>query len=288
MQRILTLVFLLAVAVPQLHASGANANIVRWSKGSVQYRNISNGESTGSEDWRISVHPDGSRTLTTTNRVDRSDTVRTVVMRVAENFRPLELFASFWYEGAWVGTSLMTVDGNLLNALATTPSGRITQQVAIPEKFAFIPHPLQSNAWQIWTYDEAAGGPQSSTVYDLMVRLKGPGNMIGPMYESVTTLIGREEITVPAGTFEVDHYKTESGVDMYLTGPDHILVKFDWPAADQEYVLTSLENKNHVVVIGEGPADVLQSFLNSDELKSAMANAGVSSAPDIYVGEEQS
>ncbi len=74
-----------------------------------------------------------------------------------------------------------------------------------------------------------------------MVRLKGPGNMLGPMYDSVTTYVGREETTAPAGTFEVDHFKVESGVDMYVTGPDLVLVKFVWPAADQENVLTSLE-----------------------------------------------
>ncbi len=87
----------------------------------------------------------------------------------------------------------------------------------------------------------SVGGSQTSTVYDQMVRLKGPGNMLGPMYDSVTTYVGREETTVPAGTFEVDHFKVESGVDMYVMGPDLILVKFVWPAADQEYVLTSLE-----------------------------------------------
>ena len=66
--------------------------------------------------------------------------------------------------------------------------------------------------------------------------------MLGPMYESITTLIGREEMTVPAGTFQVDHFETDSGVDMYLMGEDLILVKFVWPEADQEYVLTSLEH----------------------------------------------
>jgi hypothetical protein len=233
-------VVLLATATMQAPASGANVNIVRWSKGTVDYRNISDGQPTGSEEWRITVHPDGSRTLTTTNRVDRSDTQRTVVMRVAENLRPVDLYASFWFDGAWVGTTLMTIQGNVLNAVASTPSGRITQQVPIPEKFAFIPHPLQSNAWQLWTYDKDVGGPQTSTVYDQMARLKGPGNMLGPMYESITTFLGRQEMTVPAGTFEVDHFKTASGVDMYVTGPDLLLVKFVWPDADQEYVLTSL------------------------------------------------
>lgn len=52
-----------------------------------------------------------------------------------------------------------------------------------------------------------------------------------------------------------------------------------------QYVLTSLEDQNHVVVIGEGSADDLQNFLSSDELKSAMADAGVSGTPDIYIGE---
>jgi len=244
-RRMLTLMtcVLITLARPA-YAVDTNANIVRWAKGSVLYRNISDGKQTGSEDWRITVHPDGSRTLTTTNRVDRADTQRTVVLRVAENFRPLDLYASFWFEGAWAGTSLMIVDGGTLTAMASTPHGQITQQVAIPEKFAFIPHPLQSNAWQIWTYDKAAGGPQRSTVYDQMTRINGPGNMLGPMYESVTTFVGRERITVPAGTFEVDHFNVASGVDIYLTGPDSILVKFAWPVADQEYVLTSVEYGN--------------------------------------------
>jgi hypothetical protein len=241
MTKIMTSVFVIAIAASQVQASGGNTNILRWSKGTVEYRNISNGTSTGSEEWRLTVHPDGSRTLTTTNRVDRSATQRTVVLRVAENFRPLDLYSSFWYEGAWIGTSLITIDGNTLNAVASTPSGRVTQQATIPEKFAFIPHPLQSNAWQMWAYDKTAAGPQTSTVYDLMTRLKGPGNLLGPMYESVTTFVGRDEITVPAGTFEVDHFRNGPGIDIYLTGPDSILVKFVWPDADQEYVLTSLE-----------------------------------------------
>ncbi len=241
MQRILMSVIVLALAVPPALAAETNVNIVRWLKGTMVYRTVADGKETGSEEWLVTVHPDGTRTLTTTNRVDTANTQRTVVLRVAENFRPLDLYSSFWFEGAWIGTSLITIEGDTLNAVASTPDGRITQRVTIPEKFAFIPHPLQSNAWQVWTYDKAEGGQQTSTVYDLMTRLRGPGNLLGPMYNSVTTWIGRSEVTVPAGTFDTDHFRTESGVDMYIAGPDLVLVKFVWHEVGQEYVLTSLE-----------------------------------------------
>lgn len=241
MSRFLASVVLVTMAAPLVQASDENVNIVRWSKGTVEYRNISDGKPTGREEWRITVHPDGSRTLSTTHWYGR-ESQQTVVLRVAENFRPLDLYSSSWYQGEWTGTGFISIDGNTLNAMASTPDGRVTQQVTIPDEFSFIPHPLQSNAWQMWAYDKSRGGPQESTVYDLMTRLKGPGNQLGPMKKSVATFLGRKQITVPAGAFEADHFKTASGVDMYLTGPDAILLKFIWPDAGQEYVLTTLES----------------------------------------------
>ena len=50
------------------------------------------------------------------------------------------------------------------------------------------------------------------------------------------------------------------------------------------HVLRSVDDPNHVVVVGEGAADDLRNFLGSDELKSAMKGAGVASKPDIYIG----
>jgi hypothetical protein len=239
--RMLLLIAGLALSAPGSAQDGAaNINIDRWLKGTIEYRKISTGAVSGSEEWRITVHPDGSRTLNTTNRLESSGTQRTVVLRVARNFRPLDLYALFWYQGAWVGTGLMTVDGNVLNAVVSTPHGRVTQQVAVPERFAFIPHPLQSNVWQIWAYDKAKGGPQSTTVYDLKTRVQGPGNVLGPMYDITTTLVGSEDMTTPAGKFRVDRFRNSSGTEIYVTGPDAVMVRFVWPEADEEYVLTSL------------------------------------------------
>jgi hypothetical protein len=241
MRTITAVLLSMTVCANSAFAANANVNIQRWIKGSVEYRSIADGTSTGSEEWRITVHPDGSRTLTTTNRVDSDDTHRTVVLRVAKNFRPLHLYSLFWFAGAWVGTSLITVEGDTLSAVALTPDGRITQEVTVPDRFSFIPHPLQSNAWQVGAYNGRLGGEQALTVYDLQTRLNGPGNLLGRMYEMNMVFIGREQVTVPAGTFDTDHFRTASAVDLYVTGPDLVLVKFVWPAAGQEYVLTSLD-----------------------------------------------
>jgi hypothetical protein len=54
---------------------------------------------------------------------------------------------------------------------------------------------------------------------------------------------------------------------------------------NDQYVLTSLTDPNHVVVVGEGTAEAVQAFLGSDELKSTMEAAGVTGKPDIFVGE---
>ena len=53
------------------------------------------------------------------------------------------------------------------------------------------------------------------------------------------------------------------------------------------YVLASVDDPNHVVVIGEGAADDLSNFLASDELKSAMEGAGVIGRPDMFVGRDR-
>lgn len=221
-------------------AADSNANIVRWAKGTVEYRKLPANTVSGSEEWTLTVHPDGSRTLNTTNRVDADGTQRTVVMRVASDFRPLDLFASFWYRGAWVGTGYFNVTPGHLDAVVSTPQGRFTQQAAVADKFAFIPHPISTNAWQVWGYDRAVGGVQDLPVYDMQTRLTGPGNVFGSQYTVPTEYVGKETMKTPAGTFVVDHYRHPT-TDIYVTGPDAILVRFTWKAAGWDYVLKTLE-----------------------------------------------
>lgn len=218
-----------------------NVNIVRWAKGSIEYRELSTGKPNGSEEWHITVHPDGSRTLQTRNRLDNAGYQRHVIHRVEESFRPLEISAVFWVQGEWRGTGLFSIDGNTLEAVVKTPDGLIRQTRAVPDLFSFIPHPLQTNAWPTWYYDKAKGGPQTITVYDMDPGAQAVSSMLGKMYEQTVVFEGETEMTVPAGTFDVDHFRIGDAVDLYITGPDAIMVRFVWEPADRDYVLTSLE-----------------------------------------------
>lgn len=234
------------IAPPASPAAERNASIVRSASGTIEYRRMSTGKVNGSERWTMIVRPDGSRILETRNRIDPAGLSRLVVLTVAPDFRPRSLFADFWREGRWIGTGLFTVEGTQLAAQISSPHGRVTQQVDVPERFGFIPHPTASNAWQLGLYDRARGGAQDVVLYDVRTEARTPGSLLGPLSRASIRLVGTEQVRTPAGTFSTEHYRAGSPevggeTDFFVYGPDLILVRFVWPAGDAEYVLTALE-----------------------------------------------
>lgn len=219
----------------------ANANIVSWSKGTLEYRSISTGEVSGSEEFRFTVHPDNSRTVQTTNRLDNLGVRRDVLIRVNKDYRPQEVFASYWAQGEWRGTGLFTLRGTTMNARIHMPMGTIDQTIEVPESFSFVPHPLTINAFHHWIYDHEKGGKQTITYYDMPSRAKPTGSLIGTLNESTIEYKGRRKVETEAGTFETDYYLFGEDFDMYVT-PDHsLLIRAVWHGADAEYVLVALE-----------------------------------------------
>ena len=239
MKSLTAFVLAACIALPALAAD--NMNITRWAKGTFEYRALSTGAVSGAEEWHLSVHPDGSRTMHARNWLDDVHYSRHVTYRVAENFRPLEVTSVYWVRGEWRGTGLFAINGNELQAIVKTPDGMIQQTRTVPDNFSMIPHPLSTNAWNTWYYDKAKGGPQPMTVYDMDAGAQAVSSMLGKVYTQNLEFIGAEKMTTPAGTFDVDHFRVEDAVDMYITGPDAILVRFQWIPADRDYVLTSLE-----------------------------------------------
>lgn len=220
-----------------------NASIVREARGVMEYRVISTGKVTGSEEFHLTVHPDGSRTIEARNRTDSYGLQRHVTHRVAKDFRPLETTAVYWMQGEWRGTGLFAVNGNKLKAMVKTPEGIIMQEADVPEHFSFVPHPLSTNAWHGWYYDKKKGGKQSTTWYDMDAAAAGPGSMLGKFHTQELEHLGIKKITTPAGDFEADHFQVGT-VDYFTTGPDSIMVKFMWESADREYILTEFETSD--------------------------------------------
>ena len=220
----------------------SDPNVVKWYKGTMEYRSLATKEPNGSEEFRLSVHPDGRRTIQTTNRLQKYGARRDITMRVDSDFKPEEVFASYWVQGEWRGSGLFTLKGQSMKAFVNTENGLIEQTLNVPQSFSFVPHPLSTNAFHHWVYDHEVGGVQPITLYDMPPRALPSASLIGRMMESTIEYVGRRDIETPAGRFETDFY-LYGGKDfeMYVTPEDSLIIKAVWPPTDAEYVLMTLE-----------------------------------------------
>jgi len=226
---------------PAPGTSVGNANISRWADGTIEYRVQSTGAVIGREQWHLTAHPDGTRTMQARNEYGSPGLQRHVILRADAKLRPIEAYVQYWVGGHWRGSGLFSVHGHKLTAVANTPNGVLTHAIDVPENFSFIPHPLSTDAWHMWYYDRGKGGDQTITVYDMPGGADGPQSILGRLYTQTLRRIGAEDITTPAGTFPTDHYRIDDAVDIYVTGPDAIMVRFAWAPADRVYELVRLE-----------------------------------------------
>lgn len=228
---------LLATPAAAEPGSTPNQNVVRWAEGTIAYRVKSTGAINGYETWRLSVHPDGSRTMAATVRYAPRDVERHVVQRVDKNFGPLETYAQVWTSGSWRGAAFVRAAGNTLSVTAATPSGEQTQQLPIGDKLAIVPHVLATDSWRAMLYDKAKGGAQPIPAYNFNGTADGPTALLGKLMAYRLTYIGAVQVTTAAGTFSTDHFRIEDAVDIFISGTDGILVKFIYPAIDREHHL---------------------------------------------------
>ena len=55
----------------------------------------------------------------------------------------------------------------------------------------------------------------------------------------------------------------------------------------EHFALQSVEDSNHVMVVGEGELEAIKKFLNSEDLRRGMENAGIAGPPEIFIGENK-
>ena len=54
----------------------------------------------------------------------------------------------------------------------------------------------------------------------------------------------------------------------------------------EQLLIQAFDDPNHVLVVGQGDIDAIQRFISSEELKEGMKDSGVSSEPNLFVGDE--
>jgi hypothetical protein len=214
-----------------------NANVERWASGTIAYRVKSTSATTGHETWRLSVHPDGSRTMAATVQYAPRDIQRHVVHRVDAQWRALDTYVSTWVDGQWRGTALAIRHGERLTVSASTPTGPQTQALGVAEGIVMVPHVLAADSWRAAVVDPGRPDSQPIAAYNFNATGDGPSSVLGRAMDYRIAFVGREDVVVPAGRFASNRYRIEDAVDIYVSGPDLILVKFVYAAIDREHVL---------------------------------------------------
>jgi hypothetical protein len=203
------------------------------------------GRERGRESFTITVHADGRRTLRAYTEIDDApNVVRDVVLSVDRAFRPTDCFVRLSVGDRLKGTSWFRFDEREASCEGfTVDEGRISQRHALRAPLAaFGTHPIQGDAFLTGMVDLSAG-PGSRVHEDVLMCSLDHRGATGPMLVRPPNgirlaYLGREEVTVKAGTFAALHFRfaeTEEGAETRNEPGKH--PPYDlWTTADGDYV----------------------------------------------------
>lgn len=223
-----------------------------YTYGRLAYQRLSTGEERGREDWWLTRNRDGSRTLRCLAMTDDSRFVRDAIFTLGADSRPRDVLLHLQVDDRRVGTGLFHLDGDRLHvATHAADSGSTQQIVRVPPRVHIVTHAVMHDAWPFWQFDEEAAKERGDTeqrvpIYNTSTRWNGTDGPLGRMEELIVAARGSESITVPAGTFDCQRFTLD--IDdpsiptshVWITGPDKLLVRYDWPDFDLTYRLVRL------------------------------------------------
>lgn len=218
----------------------------RWN-GEIGYFD-SGGARTGRELFSVSVHDNGATTLRAQCEMDDDALVRDAILVLRPDDGPAQAFVRIVESGRPAGSAWYRFRDGLVEAdidLGADPPQRESRSFATPARF-FGTHSLVNDGWLARLAPELRAG-ESVDLFDLVASSLA-ANGGGPPGIFVTAasvaFVGVAEIEVQAGRFACRHYRVRYGgyppLDMWLTGPVHLLVKMDWSHLGGRYELLSL------------------------------------------------
>jgi hypothetical protein len=203
------------------------------------------GKERGGETWIITVHPDGSRTLRAHCAIDENPprVLRDCVSTLGPDWKPRQAFVQLTVDEAFVGSAWYRFTDHSAECEGwTAKEGRISHRFetdGYPAYFGI--HPIQADAWHLSNYDLAKGPGEQHVPNKFMCSLHhrgadGPTLMFLPQGSDLA-FIGRETVTVEAGTFDALHFRFgRNDRDDYM-GTDIHPPYHLWVSADGDYIL---------------------------------------------------
>ena len=229
-------------------ATAAPNQQLQFMQGRLSYRRkTDSGTERGREHWSLTRNRDGSRTMRVVAMTDDSKFVRDIVYTLDATERPMLVLIQLQVGSELVGSGYFRVSGDRMTVVTDgIDTGHTVQVVNVPERFHVLTHAVMLDGWPAWALDFGKGGSQTIDVYTTSPLWNGTSGPLGRMTQQRFTLLGTEEITVPAGTFQARHLRFGDDTDperashVWITGEDNILLKYDWPAYGMEYLLETL------------------------------------------------
>ena len=201
----------------------------------------------GREQFAITVHQDGRRTLQAHSEIDDAPNVmRDVVLSVDADWKPSDCFVRLCVDDKFVGSSWYRFTaGEALCEGFTVAEGRLSQRFALSQPMvAFGTHPIQGDAWLTNIVDVSAGRSRKAYPNIMMCSLDHRG-ATGPMLMPHAgggvklSYIAKERVTVVAGTFDALHFvfsETDDPNALTRNEPGKHPQYDLWCTADGDYV----------------------------------------------------
>jgi hypothetical protein len=216
----------------------AAAGIARWAKGRYAYTTLQDGRPRGHEDFYMTAHVDGSRSLTMWHDIFARHSQFSVSLGIDPGQRPRNAFVSYWTAEGYKGSTFIQVDGANLTADHRGATGDRRQVLQAPGRFSIGTHPVAGDGWHTVSCDSHRDPEGKVQVYTMEATADLQKPMLGQLTNLPCEPLGEERITVPAGTFDTLRYRLAGVNDVWITRQDRIMVKFVSARLDRAYILT--------------------------------------------------
>jgi len=223
--------------------------------GKIRYVHDRDGE-TGREHFTVTVSPTRERTIRAICEMDDISLLRDVTLTVGPGFEPRECYNRLCRDGEFIGSSWFFFDGADIECQSLfADDGRTEQRVTLSQPTpVFACHPLYVDGYHAAAFDHSR--PERRQLLEdctnSSMMLDGSTKpMIGVVRKAVE-YVGREPISVPAGTFVADHYRiwplrvaerhwNDTPLDFWVHGPELLFLKLRWDMIESSYELVELD-----------------------------------------------
>lgn len=236
-RRSIALLLCLTTLLPQILWAAPNPAIVRAAAGTYRYEAMDGGPSRGEERFQLLVHPDGTRTMMMWHDLAAKGAQFTVILTVDAAFQPREAYVKYWNDGRYKGSTFLRREGDVMTGESDGAAGRRSQRVTLPARFSMGTHPVAGDGWHTANADPNRSGVQDVALFSLEAGSDVTKPILGQIVPLKVERVGEESVTVPAGTFATTRYRLAGINDIWVTGPDLLVVKSEIPARGLRYSL---------------------------------------------------